>query len=86
MNSYNVLEDVKIIKRIEKTEELCGYYLKMAKNNKKSTSAENIRLNMEEEILDNIIGAITSIQDILENAPEENVEEGVNEVGRGQDA
>ena len=41
---------------------------------------------MVEEILDNIIGAITSIQDILENAPEENVEEGVNEVGRGQDA
>lgn len=69
------IESPVVIRNVEKIEELCGYYLKMAKSPKKSVGGTELRLRMEEDILDDIVEAIDVVVNKLDGEEQENDEE-----------
>jgi hypothetical protein len=67
MEESSKLENYKVVKRIEKIEELSGVYLKMALNKHKTVGALKFREQTEREALEEIIREVRVIEDILVN-------------------
>jgi hypothetical protein len=74
MEESSKLENYKIVKRIEKIEELSGVYLKMALNRHKTLGASKFREQTEKEALNEIIREVNVIADILVNEIGEKLE------------
>ncbi|MEM0142716.1 MAG: hypothetical protein QXL94_01985 [Candidatus Parvarchaeum sp.] len=63
---YNEYEDYKILRRIEKIEELALIYLRMATNRHKSTMAAKFRSDTEAEALREIVNEVNVVEEELE--------------------
>ncbi|MEM0142764.1 MAG: hypothetical protein QXL94_02225 [Candidatus Parvarchaeum sp.] len=61
----SLLEDYKVVKRIQKVEELASSFLKVAMNRHKSEGAQKFRDNMEREALEEIIKEVEVLKDIM---------------------